>query len=139
MSGDDDALHRALETKGSTWGTSKEDVLRKIRITGLLREYAHTGSREALAQLTEIDPPGGDAGVGKAIAVALREKRPDKKLELYGRNRAMTMDFRLLRRSGMSAEKAREMIANEYLGENGDSETVRKTLQRLRKNIKKQK
>ncbi|MDG1973115.1 MAG: hypothetical protein P8I56_19420, partial [Paracoccaceae bacterium] len=79
------------------------------------------------------------AGVGKAIAVALREKRPDKKLELYGRNRAMAMDFRLLRRSGMSAEKAREMIANEYLGENGDSETVRKTLQRLRKNIKKQK
>ena len=59
-------------------GVNRNEVRRNGKIAFRVKRFLRTGDMETLAQLAELDPPGGSAEVGQAIAKAVRQKENDR-------------------------------------------------------------
>ena len=61
------------------WGENREDAKRRAEIAFLLERFKRTGDTTTLIRLINLDPPGGDADVARALTAKLEAERPNKK------------------------------------------------------------
>lgn len=95
----------------TAWGETPEAAARQAKIKFLHDRYKRTKDMETLAELAELDPPAGDKAAGNAIAAALRNKRPDKKVEEDEKCRWIDRVFNHFREQGFGKDQSYAKVA----------------------------
>lgn len=98
----------------------------------LYNRWIKTKDDETLAQLAELSPPGGIAELGKAIAIKLRNKRPDNKADEFTKWREIDRIFRYytIENSG-TQEDAYKIIRQIYFSDEGEDRYDWKSIERM--------
>ena len=95
-------------------GENPEDAKRHAEIAFLLNRFERTGDTQTLIRLINLDPPGGDAGVAKALVAKLEQERENKKAANYQIYMEINRLFTFLREQGHSVEYSYTKIAEIY-------------------------
>lgn len=98
----------------------------------LYNRWIKTKDDETLAQLAELSPPGGITELGKAIAIKLRDKRPDSKADEFTKWREIDRLFRYYTiENGRSHEDAYKIIRQIYFSDEGEDRYDWKSIERM--------
>ena len=118
----------------SAWGNTPEEAQRNAAIKGLLAKFKRTGDMATLAELAQLDPPGGEAFIGKAIAEALLNKKPDNKAYKDTLWRDVDRVFHYLREQGHTVAESYAKVAEIFFSDESRSEP--KPIEDIRKQHK---
>ena len=103
-------------------------------INYLVAKFKRTGDMATLAELAQLDPPGGEESIGAAIASVLLNKKPDNK----GYNDTFWRDvdrvFHYLRDQGHSVAESYAKAAEIFFPDESRSEP--KSIEDIRKQHK---
>lgn len=106
-------------------GANRKEVKMNGEVAFRVKRFLRTGDMETLAQLAELDPPGGNALVGSAIAKAVRPIK-NEKIERDQRNFEIDRLFRWMTEHGATNVEAYTKIAEIYFPdeERGDTKSI---------------
>ncbi len=106
----------------AAWGDTREEAQRNAAIKFLAAKFKRTGDMATLAELAQLDPPGGEESIGGAIASVLLSKRPDNKAYNDTFWRDLDRVFHYSREQGHTVADSYAKVAELFYPDDGRSE-----------------
>ena len=86
------------------FGDTPEEAKRRAAVKFLVAKFKRTGDMATLAELAQLDPPGGLGAAGRTIRTELLNKRPDEKAYRDTFWRDLDRVFQYLRGQGYTVD-----------------------------------